>query len=154
MSDSFKRSDGRKVISRASAQEIGSVAHLVVDPERRTVSALVLGKGKRAELVDWDHITGFGPDAVLIADEAARRPPADDRERAAASGAHELVGKRALSDAGTEIGTIDDVAFDPATGALDHFLIGNREIPASALLGNGSYAAVLDAAQAADTTTS
>lgn len=150
MSDSFKRADGRKVISRATAQDVGAVAHLLVDTERRAIAALIIGKGRKAEVVDWDHVTGFGPDAVMVAEEGALRPPADDRERRAANGGLELVGKRALSDTGTELGTIDDVGFDPDTGALELFYIANREIPAHALLGSGSYAAVLSAADIPD----
>jgi uncharacterized protein YrrD len=94
-------------------------------------------------VVDWDQISGFGPDAVMVGDEGALRAPADDRERLAADGKLGLVGKRALSETGNELGTVDDVTFDPDTGALDALRIAGREIPASTLLGSGSYAAVL-----------
>lgn len=145
MSDSFKRASGRKVISRANAQEVGAIAHLLVDSERQAVVALIIGKGRRAELIDWDKVTGFGPDAVMVAEQGAVRPPADDRERLAASGGLDLVGRRALSDKGTSLGTIDDVSFDPSTGELEVLHIGNREIPARTMLGSGSYATVLSA---------
>ena len=149
MSDSFERATGRKVISVASAQEVGAIAHLLIDTERRAVAALVIGKGKRAHLVDWAQVTGFGPDAVMVSDEAALRAPENDRERLAASGALELVGKRVLSETGNGLGAIDDVMFDPSTGTLEVIRIGNREIPADALLGSGSYAAVLSADETA-----
>ncbi|MDQ6697184.1 MAG: hypothetical protein M3Z46_06970 [Actinomycetota bacterium] len=148
MNDSFKRASGRKVISRATAQDVGAISHLLVDTERRAVVALIIGKGKRAELFDWDQVTGFGPDAVLVAEQGALRAPADDHERLAASGGLDLVGKRALSEKGTNLGAIDDVSFDPSTGVLDVIHIGDREISARALLGHGSYAAVLDADEA------
>ena len=146
MSDSFKSAEGRKVISRATAQDMGALSHLLVDTERRTVGALIVGKGRKAQLVDWDHVTGFGPDAVMVAEEAAMRAPADDRERKGVSGALDLVGKRALSDTGTELGTVDDVDFDPGTGALETLHVGDHDVPAQSLLGSGSYAVVLDAA--------
>jgi uncharacterized protein YrrD len=147
VTDSFRRSRGRKVVSRASAHQLGTVDHLVVDAARRHVAAVVVGHGRKAVLVDWSALSGFGPDAVMVADEGALRPPADDRERAAADGKHEIVGIRALTEHGNALGTVDDVTFDPGTGALEALLVGQREIPASALLGVGSYAAVLDAAQ-------
>ena len=83
----------------------------------------------------------------MVVDEDALRPPADDRERAAAEGSLDLVGKRALSERGNELGQIDDVTFDTDTGVLEDLLIGDRRVPAGSLLGSGSYAAVLDESQ-------
>lgn len=151
MSESFRGSSGRKVMSRASANEVGSVGHLLVDAQQRRVAAIVIGHGRKAQLVDWAQLSGFGPDAIMVVDEAALRPPADDRERAAVEGSLELVGKRALSERGNELGQIDDVTFDAATGALEDLLIGDRRVPAGTLLGNGSYAAVLDESQESST---
>ena len=147
MSDSFRRATGRKVVSRATAQDLGTVAHLLVDAQRRQVAAVIVGRGRRAQLVDWAAVSGFGPDAVMVSDEGALRPPADERERAAANGKLELVGKRALTERGNELGTLDDATFDPRTGALETLVVGDREVPAGALLGSGSYAAVLDDTQ-------
>ncbi len=144
MSESFRGCVGRKVVSRASAKELGAVSHLLVDAERRRVAAVIIGRGKKAQLVDWAGVSGFGPDAVMIGDEGSLRPPGDEREQAAADGALELIGKRALSERGNELGKVDDVAFDAGTGALQDLLIGDRRIPASALVGSGSYAAVVD----------
>ena len=147
MSDSFRQATGRKVLSRASAQELGEVSHLLLDLQRRQIAAVVIGHGKKAQLVDWGRLTGFGPDAVMVSDEDALRAPADDRERAAADGKLELVGKPALTEAGNELGTIDDVTFDPDTGEVETLRIDAREIPASSLLGTGSFAVVVDASQ-------
>ena len=147
MTDSFQRAAGRKVLSRASAQDLGTVDHLLLDAQRPQIAAVIIGKGKKAQLVEWAHLSGFGPDAVMVGDEAALRPPADDRERAAADGKLELVGKRVLTEKGNELGTVDDVTFDPDTGALATLRIGDREIPADRLLGSGSYAIVVDASQ-------
>jgi uncharacterized protein YrrD len=147
MSESFRGSSGRKVMSRASANEVGSVGHLLVDAQQQRVAAVVIGRGKKAQLIDWAQLSGFGPDAIMVIDEDALRPPADDRERAATEGRLELVGKRALSDRGNELGKIVDVTFDAATGVLEELLIGDRRFPAGSLLGSGSYAAVLDESQ-------
>jgi len=144
MTESFARAVGRRVLSRATAQELGLVARLLIDPGRTQVAALIIGKGKNARIVDWDQLSGFGPDAVMLNDEGALREPADERERRAAGGDLELVGKRALSGTGNGLGTIADVTFDPESGRLESLLIGNRDVPPSSLLGIGSYAAVLD----------
>jgi sporulation protein YlmC with PRC-barrel domain len=134
-------------MSRSSATDLGSVSHLLVDARQRRVAAVVIGHGKRAQLVDWAQLSGFGPDAIMVVDEDALRPPADDRERAATEGSLELVGRRALSERGNELGQIEDVTFDADTGVLEDLLIGDRRVPAGSLLGSGSYAAVLDESQ-------
>jgi sporulation protein YlmC with PRC-barrel domain len=144
VNESFKRSAGRKVLSRSSAQELGAVSHLLVDAQQRRIAAVVIGRGKKARLVDWAQLSGFGPDAVMVVDEGALRPPADDRERAASEGKLELVGKRALSERGNELGELDDVTFDADTGVLEELVVGDRSVLAGSLLGSGSYAAVLD----------
>jgi sporulation protein YlmC with PRC-barrel domain len=144
MSDSFTAALGRKVVSRASAVEVGSLTRLIVDVATRQVIALVVDKGRKARIVEWATLSGFGPDAVMVADDAAVRPPADESEKAAVSGRFELVGKRVLTDLGTELGTVDDVLFDSHTGALEKLIVAGHQYPASSLLGNGAYAAILD----------
>jgi uncharacterized protein YrrD len=143
MNDSFRQSAGRKVVSRASAKELGAVRHLLVDAKQPRIAAVVIGRGKKAQVIEWARLSGFGPDAVMVVDESALRPPGDDRERSAADGKLELVGRRALSERGNELGTIDDVTFDADTGALVDLFIGGRSVPAASLLGSGSYAVVL-----------
>jgi uncharacterized protein YrrD len=114
VTDSFKDAHGRKVVSRTTAETLGELRHMVVDTSRRHVSAVVVSKGKKhAFLIDWEHVSGFGPDAVMVESEDTLRPPADDHEQAAADGKLELVGKRALSERGNEHGPIADVEFDP-----------------------------------------
>jgi sporulation protein YlmC with PRC-barrel domain len=150
VSESFRQAIGRKVVSRASANELGAVGQLLVDAQQRRIAAVVIGRGKKARLVEWEQLSGFGPDAVMVVDEGALRPPADDRERDGVDGKLDLLGKRALSERGNELGKIDDVTFDTDTGALEDLVIGDRRIPAGALLGSGSYAAVLDKSQEAE----
>jgi uncharacterized protein YrrD len=150
MSDSFRQANGRKVISRASARDLGAVSHLLVDADRRRIAAVVVGRGKRARLVEWAQLSSFGPDAVMVADEVSLRPPADDRERAGADGKLEMVGKRALTERGNDLGMVNDVTFDAGTGALEMLQIGEREIPSGSLLGSGPYAVVLDSVPEAE----
>jgi sporulation protein YlmC with PRC-barrel domain len=145
MSDRFAAASGRRVVSRTSAEELGKLAHVVVDVNGPQVASLVVGKGRKALVVAWEHVSGFGPDAVIVADESALQPPRDDRERAAAGGKLELLGKRALSDMGNDLGTISDVLFDPTTGVIETLVLGDREEPAASLLGAGSFAAIIQA---------
>jgi len=145
VSESLRSAAGRKVISRADARDLGVVGHLLVDAAERRVAAIVIGRGRKAQMIDWSQVTGFGPDAVMVTDDGAVRAPVDDRERAAVT--VEMVGRRLLTEHGTELGMLDDVTFDAATGTLEMLRTGDREIPAGSLLGNGPYAVVVDAGQ-------
>jgi sporulation protein YlmC with PRC-barrel domain len=147
VSDSFRRATGRKVVSRSSATDLGSVEQFLVDAGERRVEAVIVGRGRKARLVDWADLSGFGPDAVMVRDDGALRQPLDDKDRAAADGKLDLLGKRVLSERGSELGEIDDVTFDPGTGTIEMLRMGDREIPAGCLLGSGSYAVVVDASQ-------
>lgn len=147
MSERFTAASGRRVVSRTSAEELGALAHIVVDVEETQVASLVVGKGRKALVVAWEQVTGFGPDAVMLADDDALHAPRDDSERTAAEGALELVGRRALSEMGNELGTLDDIVFDPVTGALEALVFGEREEPATSLLGAGSYAVIVRASE-------
>jgi uncharacterized protein YrrD len=143
VSDSFAAASGRKVVSRTSAEELGEVAHIVVDVKRMRVASLVVGRGRKAQLVAWEDVSGFGPDAVMVADESVLLEPRDDHERAATGGKLELIGKRALSDMGDDLGPVSDITFDTETGALETVVLGDREEPAASLLGAGSFAAII-----------
>jgi uncharacterized protein YrrD len=147
MSETIRASIGRKVVSRASAENLGVVNHFLVDDRQRQIQSIIVGKGKKARFVDWAQLSGFGPDAVMIAGEDSLRAAADDRERAAAEGKLDLVGKRTLTELGNELGSIEDVTFDESSGMLEELLVGERHLPAGSLLGSGSYAAVFDREQ-------
>jgi sporulation protein YlmC with PRC-barrel domain len=143
VSDRFTSAQGRKVVSRGSAEELGTVSHLVVNGEQRRIVTVVVGKRRKARLVDWPDVSGFGPDAIMVADEKTLREPKDERDQAAASGKLELLGRRALSDLGNRLGEVTDVTFDPDTGAVETILVGKDEHPAASLLGAGSFAVIL-----------
>jgi sporulation protein YlmC with PRC-barrel domain len=145
MSERLTAAVGRKLISRESAEGLGRLTHVVIDVKERRVTALVAGKGRKAALIDWEQVGGFGPDAVMIVGESALHPPRDDHENAAAHGKLDLVGKRVLSDRGDALGEASDVVFDSDSGAVETVLIGEREVPATSLLGAGSYAVVVKA---------
>ncbi|MGH9126309.1 MAG: hypothetical protein ACRDZ8_16520 [Acidimicrobiales bacterium] len=147
MSTSYRQAVGRKVISRATANQLGTLSHLLLTADCRHVAAVIIGKGKKAKFVDWPALTGFGADAIMVNDDAALRPPTDSREEAAAAGKLDLLGRRALSETGNEQGTIDDVSFDPGDGAVAALDIAGHQVPADAVMGSGSYAVVFSASQ-------
>jgi hypothetical protein len=100
-------------------------------------------------VIDWAQVTGFGADAVMVVGDDAARAPAGERELAATRGELDLLGRRVLSDRGDELGRVDDVTFDPATGLLTAITVNGAARDPAELLGAGTYAVVLREAAAA-----
>lgn len=145
----LSEADGRPVLSRATAEGLGELRHVVVDTATRRITALhVSGKGKRAGLVGWDDVVGFGPDGIVVSGEDAVRGPADDHERAVAGGHLDLDGRLVLDDHGDSAGALTDVLFDEGSGSVAAFVCGDAEIPAARLRAIGPYCVIVRAEDA------
>jgi uncharacterized protein YrrD len=139
--------DGRPVLSRTSAERLGKLEHVVIDVPARAIRALhVSGRRKKARLVDWGEIVGFGPDGIVVAGEASLRPPAGEEEMAVVSGRLDLDGRLVLDDEGNAAGPLTDIVFDEGSGAVATLVSGEREIDAARLRAVGPYCVLVRAA--------
>jgi uncharacterized protein YrrD len=142
----LSEADGRPVLSRASAERLGELRHVVVDvPGRRITSLHVAGRRKKAMMVAWADITGFGPDGIVVAGDGALRPPGDERERAVAGGDLDLDGRLVLDDRGDSQGALTDVLFEEDSGEIRAFVCGERQIPAERLRQIGPFCVIVQA---------
>ncbi|MFC7985417.1 PRC-barrel domain-containing protein [Streptomyces sp. NPDC057336] len=118
------------------AGPLGTVTCLTVDVASGAVSHVRLRGGRfRGETVlPWDAVRAIGPEGVRAgsADAVGTAPPC-----------HDLLDRRVLTEAGTEQGTVLDVAFDTGTGRLLALFTTRGEVPADRLLGLGDHAAVV-----------
>ncbi len=149
----FAGAENTPVYSRASADEIGRVIRYVVAAPTRSVVALhVGGRRSRAALVDWEHVVGFGPDAVVIDSEDHLRHPDGDYEQRVASGDLDLRGRRVLTDTAYEIGPLVDAEFDETTGEVVMLETDRTTVRGAGLMTIGPYAIIVrhDAVQPAD----
>ncbi len=140
----FREADGRKVVSAESAESIGRIEAYVIDTGARSVSAFRLAKAKGdATFVSWEDIQ-FGPDAVIVPSSDRLRTARDEAEARAASKDLQPVGKLVLDKSGTALGKVGDVDFDPGTGAIVEFDLGDQgTVTADRLIGLGAYAVVV-----------
>lgn len=137
--------DGKPVLSRDSAEELGRVTGVAIALDPPRVTSLVVKSGRKTGVIAREQVTSFGPDAVVVgSDDAWHEPSTDDDERAAA-GRTVPVAKRVLTDAGNEIGTVSDAEFDPADGTVVALFAQDGPIAAQRLRGLGSYALVVGA---------
>jgi sporulation protein YlmC with PRC-barrel domain len=138
----FSEGTGQQVVSTETAQTVGKVKHFVVDPVRRQVVALTLKKTDHGDTLRWTDLTAFGADAVTVtsADKITEMP--EDVAHLATKD-RRLLGRRVLTVEGDEIGSVDDVEFDPATGAVINLIVKDAQIPGVRLVGAGTYAVVV-----------
>ncbi|MGW5638588.1 PRC-barrel domain-containing protein [Streptomyces sp. NPDC003832] len=132
----------RPVMDTTEAQRIGLVDGLVIAPQPARVLALRLKKTNGGgTLLTWAYVHAIGPDAVMARVNAREADAEDLTDHAAAC--RRLVGRRVLSDHGTEIGTLRDIDFDPESGRVLNLLTASDSLPAHTLIGVGAYAVVV-----------
>ncbi|QCB50420.1 hypothetical protein E5720_04625 [Rhodococcus sp. PAMC28707] len=141
----FSESTGRKVVSTSTADTVGTIAGFFIDPHNRTVAGVHIKKAKSGNALAWSGISAFGIDAVTVGSSDAIVDADDEASLSALEGkTHNVVGKRVLSTGGVELGKVDDVDFDPETGAITSLIVGAQQIEGRALIGVGSYAVIID----------
>lgn len=105
---------GLPVFLAVGGQRLGEVRDLALAPAATTVAGVVLTGGwwRQRRILDRRGITSWGPDAIIASHEDYL--PAD----AAGPSLDSLIGKPLLSGGGRELGRLDDLSFDPGTGAF------------------------------------
>lgn len=142
----FSQARKHDVVNIANATRVARVDGFVVRPGPARVALLRLGKvSGPGTLLAWEDLQGFGPDAVTVADDAVFRPARDALEQRAENNELEILGKRVLTERGTDLGTVTDVDFDPETGAVLTLITTAETIAGNRLIGLGGYAVVISA---------
>jgi sporulation protein YlmC with PRC-barrel domain len=115
----------------------------IIDPTIGKIVALkVKNTSGPGDTLHWEDLTAFGPDTITIPTTeaiATAHPRAADLD----SKQTRLLGKRLLTDTGTDLGTVNDIDFDPASGALIALITANGSIYADRLINSGSYATII-----------
>lgn len=127
------------VVDTATAQPIGRVDNLVVDPDATQIVAIVVGD----KVVGFSDAGGIGVDAVTVQNAELLREPASDLEQAAVKDTLSPISKSVITDDGVAMGTVSDIDFDRETGNIERILLSSDDLRGSRLLGVGSYAVVV-----------
>ena len=139
----FREARKRDVVTTDDAETVGRIDRFVIDPGTHRISAVRLSKadGDR-DFASWSDIESFGRDAVTVRGSDVLRV-ADGPRETELTKHYEVLGKRVLSDGGRELGQVEGVEFDPATGEVTALLTGSDQIAGERLRGIGSYAVVV-----------
>lgn len=138
----FSEASGRKVVSTSTAETVGQIADFVIDPKSHSLVALTLKKTDHGDTLLWTRITAFGADAVTVPD-AEVIIDTNDAVAALSGKDQHLIGKRALTTAGEDLGPVVDVDFDPESGQLIALTLTTSAIAGDHLIAIGSYAAIV-----------
>ncbi len=141
----FSQAKGHKVVSTATAETVGLVDAVVLDPSTSRVAALHLRKTSGdGDVLPWASLTAFGADAVTVSGSDVIVTATGDLVTLADK-SHAVLGKRVLTTAGTELGHVDDIDFDPADGRLVSLVLakGAGAVDGPLLRSVGSYAVVV-----------
>lgn len=135
---------GQRVLTRDSAQQIGSIRRLLLDPTAGTVAAAelegVVGDGT---ILEWSNVASIGPDAVMVEAADAARGANSEIEQRLAAGELDLAGKLVLDETGDSLGPLEDLEFDETTGRLARIHVPGHALPLDRLLAVGPYAIIV-----------
>ena len=141
---SLRTALGMPVVATDTAEQLGTVSGVAIDPETGRIVSVHLGGSKAsARFVPWDQISSFGSDAIMVEGPGAVRDVDGPIEDRVAQGNGDVLGKRTLTDAGDEMGEVGDIQFDPTDGRLQTLDYDAGSIGSDRLLGIGSYAVVV-----------
>nr|WP_202437653.1 PRC-barrel domain-containing protein [Streptomyces sp. SID5910] len=132
----FTEVRGLPVLSADGDRRLGTVTSLTVDAPAGLVSHLRFRAGRlRGETVlPWEAVRSLGTGAVRVGPVT----PPD-----AVPPGHDLLGRRVLTEAGVERGTVLDVAFDPGSGRVLALFTTRGELSAGRMTGLGDHALVV-----------
>jgi uncharacterized protein YrrD len=112
---------GRAVVVREGGQAVGKIKDLVVDQSGRQVLGFIISEGlfRGTKVAPWVGVQAIGPDSVVLAavasvvklEEAPDIKSVLDKELS-------IRGLRLQTNAGKDLGKVDDVQFDEHTGAV------------------------------------
>ncbi|MEL6938967.1 MAG: PRC-barrel domain-containing protein [Cyanobacteria bacterium J06598_1] len=110
---------GRGIMAYETTEEVGSVAHLLVDMKTAVVTGLTYkppGLIGRKQALDWSQLVKIGGDRIVIQTEVPEAVASQ------LSAAQDITDLEVWTDGGDHIGHIVDVCFDQSRGQVQQYL--------------------------------
>lgn len=129
---------GKTVLSRSTANKLGPVCDLIVDPVKGELSGLAVQMTDGSlRLIDYREISSFGPDAVMINSDESAIPALDSPLRALPLAKTNLIGVKVVTESGKLLGQIANVYIHLAEESLVVYEV--RSSLLDKLLGHSLY---------------
>ena len=113
---------GRGVMAYETAEEVGTVEHLLVDVKLAQVVGLVCkaaGLMGRKQSLSWSQLVNVGRDSIVVHTNVPSIGAASESSLAAAQN---MTGLEVWTDGGDHIGHVVDIRLDQATGRVQQYL--------------------------------
>ena len=124
---------GRAVVNIDTAEKVGRVDRVVLDPDARRVAGFLVSRGSGADgnamhmTVPAASVHAVGPDAVTIHNRGGVPTATVDHLHELPS-ASELIGRKVVTVDGRLLGRIGDVLVDRRDGAIVAYPIGDDDV--------------------------
>jgi sporulation protein YlmC with PRC-barrel domain len=136
---------GQRVLARSTAQLVGSIGQLLVEPAiARVVAARVEGAVGPATVLPWDSVSAIGPDAVII-ESAEQLTEPEAQRQGFVTDLYALSGRPLLTEEGDSIGRLEDVEVDEASGRVVSLVVDGRSVPLERFVALGPDAVIVPA---------
>ena len=125
---------GRAVVDVDSAEKLGHVDDVVLDPEACRVAALVVGSGSSflgggtRRMVEAGAVHAIGPDAITVHGAGAGAGAGGVLDRLPRR--RDIVGRKVVGQSGKMFGHIRDVLLDPANGRVIGYALEDNPLGA------------------------
>ncbi|MBD1834052.1 PRC-barrel domain-containing protein [Cyanobacteria bacterium FACHB-472] len=109
----------RLVLDRSTAEEVGRVDQLWLNPQSHQVVGFTCKSGFLGSLKQvfrWEQITTIGTDSIIVNKTLEVIEPETPIQKIS------LIGHEVWTDAGNKVGKIVDYLFNPQTGAIVNYL--------------------------------
>ena len=113
---------GKPVVDLATARKVGVVDDALVNPSQQKIEGLLIKTERRAPeyAVSTEHVRGIGKDAVTIDEPNSLRTLDQAPNLTGLLHLSSMIHSRVVTQSGKVIGSISDIAFDPASGMLQN----------------------------------
>ena len=129
---------GRPVVCVESANKLGQVEDLVVDPVTGRLAGFSIKTPQDTQvLVDLEGIHGIGPDAVMVERDESLLPPEHSLIRGLPLARKQLLGVKVITEDGQLLGEIRNLYVHENDTALFIYEVGSSIL--DKLLGNAVY---------------
>jgi uncharacterized protein YrrD len=110
---------GRTVLALESANKIGQIYDLIVDPVKGELSGLAIQRfDQRLALIEYEEISSFGPDAVMVNSDGSAALAQGSPLRSAPLAKNNLTGATVVTEGGKLLGQIAHVYIHLAPASL------------------------------------
>ena len=122
---------GRAVIDIDTAERIGTIEKLILDPEGKRVAGFVVSKGagfpgaKERTIVPSSAVHAIGPDAVTVRRDAIAA--ADIGRIESLPRGSDVIGRKVVTEDGRYLGKVDDLLIERADGRIFGYVLADHK---------------------------